>query len=49
MVRHTVGELKAVGVQTSAIRREQFDFGTTSSPTEEPNPWDTGAQWKVHR
>jgi NAD(P)H-flavin reductase len=49
MVRHTVGELKAAGVPMNAIRREQFDFGTTTSPTEEPNPWETGAQWKVHR
>jgi hypothetical protein len=40
MVRHTVGELKAAGVPVDSIRREQFDFGTTS-PAEESNPWET--------
>lgn len=29
MVLHTVGELKAVGVPASSIRREQFDFAAT--------------------
>ena len=47
MVRHTVGELKAAGVPPESIRREQFDFGTTS-PTEESNPWETAKQWKAH-
>ena len=47
MVRHTVGELKAAGVPADSIRREQFDFGTTS-PTEESTTWETGKQWKVH-
>ncbi len=48
MVRHTVGELKAAGVPADSIRREQFDFGTTSS-TEESTTWETGKQWKVHQ
>jgi NAD(P)H-flavin reductase/hemoglobin-like flavoprotein len=47
MVRHTVGELKAAGVPADSIRREQFDFGTTST-TEESTTWETGKQWKVH-
>ena len=48
MVRHAVGELKAAGIPTDSIRREQFDFGTTSA-TEESTTWETGKQWKVHR
>ena len=47
MVRHTVRALKAAGVPADAIRRQQFDFGTTS-PTEESNPWETAKQWKAH-
>jgi NAD(P)H-flavin reductase len=39
MVRHTIGELKAAGVPTASIRREQFDFVTTP-PTEESNTWE---------
>ena len=39
MVRHTVGELKAAGVPTASIRREQFDFAP-SPPTEESNTWE---------
>lgn len=39
MVRHTVGELKAVGVPANQIRREQFDFAA-SAPSEESNTWE---------
>ena len=39
MVRHTVGELRASGVPAASIRREQFDFGTTS-PAEEASTWE---------
>jgi NAD(P)H-flavin reductase/hemoglobin-like flavoprotein len=35
MVRYTVEELTAAGVPASSIRREQFDFQGTASPTEE--------------
>ena len=40
MVRHAVGELKAAGVPTASIRREQFDFSTTGS-SEEGNTWES--------
>jgi len=40
MVQHTVGELKAAGVPTTSIRREQFDFGATSQ-AEEASTWET--------
>jgi NAD(P)H-flavin reductase len=35
MVRHSVQELKAVGLPAASIRREQFDFQGAASPTEE--------------
>jgi NAD(P)H-flavin reductase/hemoglobin-like flavoprotein len=43
MVLHTVGELKAAGVPAAAIRREQFDFETTSS-AEEASTWEAREQ-----
>jgi NAD(P)H-flavin reductase len=35
MVRYTIEELTAAGVPASSIRREQFDFQGTASPTKE--------------
>jgi NAD(P)H-flavin reductase/hemoglobin-like flavoprotein len=35
MVRHTVRELRVTGVPAALIRREQFDFQGSASPTEE--------------
>jgi NAD(P)H-flavin reductase len=40
MVLHTVGELKAVGVPASSIRREQFDFAATPQ-SQESTTWET--------
>lgn len=40
MVRHSVGELKSVGVPASSIRREQFDFSATP-PSEEKSTWES--------